>query len=128
MASQLPCLSERALYDCGMRFSACLMFLLILTTCTWAQKADAQKAEDTRNLQTGYCPQTRELQAEPSQQFILDGSMGKRHVRMYLDRGGSQVVGLFYYSEGDWEPTALGGDWDGGRVEIDRKSTRLNSS
>ena len=97
---------------------ACAVLLITVSFCA-AQSSNSQKAEGKPNIQTGYCPQTHELEAEPSQRFFLDGTIGKRAVRMFLDRGGSGIVGLFYYSEGDWTPTVLGGSWnEGGNVEM----------
>lgn len=117
------------MYDGGMYSRACAT--LLLTVTFWAvQSANPQKAEDTRNLQTGYCPQTHQLEAEPSQQFFLDGAIGRRTVRMYLDRGGPGIVGLFYYSDGrDWTPTVLGGDWaETGKIDMtDRTEIRAGT-
>ena len=100
-----------------MRPTACAILLLTLASCAQAQTENPQKSVDSKNLQTGYCPQTRQLEAEPSQRFFLDGSIGKRHVRMYLDRGGSGVVGLFFDMDGNWENTLLGGTWNNGEID-----------
>jgi hypothetical protein len=101
-----------------MRPIACLGLLLILACSVSAQGPEPPKPAAPKNLQTGYCPQTRQLEAEPSQKFFFDGTIGMRHVRMYLDRGGSAVVGLFFYLSGDWTPTSLGGDWNNGNIEM----------
>ena len=105
-------------YDCRMRSIGCLGLLLILASSLSAQSPEPPKPAARQNVQTGYCPQTRQLGAEPSQKFFLDGAIGKRNVRMFLDRGGSAVVGLFFYLSGDWTPTSLGGDWNNGNIEM----------
>jgi hypothetical protein len=61
--------------------------------------------------QHGFCPATPELGNTPFSEHWLDGSMGRRSVRMYLARGGEAVVGTFYYAE-DWVPQMLGGRWE----------------
>jgi hypothetical protein len=101
-----------------MRSIDCLGLLLILTCSISAQSPEPPKPAAPQNLQTGYCPQTRQLEAEPSQKFFLDGTIGKRRVRMFLDRGGSTVVGLFFYLSSDWTPTSLGGEWNNGNIEM----------
>lgn len=100
-----------------MRPTGCAIVLLTLAAWAQAQTENSQKPVDSQNLQTGYCPQTRQLEAEPSQRFFLDGSIGNRHVRMYLDRGGSSVVGLFFNMGGNWENTLLGGTWNHGEID-----------
>jgi hypothetical protein len=57
----------------------------------------------------GMCPTTPKLGDNPSKTYWLDGSIGERPVRMYLEQGGGVVVGAFYYTESDWTPTILGG-------------------
>ncbi|WP_109487864.1 hypothetical protein [Occallatibacter savannae] len=91
-----------------MRFIHALWLLLISAIAVSAQKP---AAFDSQNLQTAYCPQTHDLEVEPSQKFFLEGTIGKRPVRMYLDRGGSGVVGLFFDIGADWQTTLLGGTW-----------------
>ena len=100
-----------------MRPAGCAITLLLLTSCAQAQSARPQEPVDARNLQTGYCPQTRQLEAAPSQHFFLEGNIGKRHVRMYLDRGGASVVGLFFDLGADWAITLLGGTWNDGSID-----------
>ena len=103
-----------------MRTISCAIGVLTLASCVSAQNAKPQISEGIgkQNLQTGYCPMTRQLETEPSQKFFFDGTLGGRGIRLFLDRGGSQVVGLFYYSDGDWNPTVLGGDWESGAVNL----------
>jgi hypothetical protein len=101
-----------------MRSRSCATILPIMALCLFAQFLIPQTARDSGDYQTGYCPKTRELEAEPSQKFFFDGTIGKRHARMFLDRGGSDVVGLFFYSSGDWNPTSLGGEWKNGNIEM----------
>jgi hypothetical protein len=93
------------------------MLSVVLAQSLSAQTHDLPESIDTRNLQTGYCPQTHPLEAEPSQKFFLDETIGKRHVRMYLDRGGSGVVGLFFDLAGNWDTTLLGGVRKDGHID-----------
>src|SRR6185503_10259967 len=94
-----------------------ISLLLLETVLASAQIAGSPTPFEPKNLQTAYCPQTHQLEAEPSQKFFLDGMIGKRHVRMYLDRGGSGVVGLFFDIGGTWETTLLGGTWNNGQID-----------
>jgi CubicO group peptidase (beta-lactamase class C family) len=98
-----------------------IMASVILPKLLAAHSANAQsqltKSLPTQDLQTGYCPQTHQLEAEPSEKFFLDGTIGKRRVRMYLDRGGSGIVGLFLDVGGDWVTTLLGGTWKNGQID-----------
>ena len=41
---------------------------------------------------------------------------------MYLNRGGSGVVGLFYDTLGDWTPTYLGGEWKADAITLKAES------
>lgn len=101
------------LYDVRMRFVLGLWLLLILAFAAVAQNS---AAPDSQNLQTAYCPQTHPLEVEPSQKFFLEGTVGKRRIRMYLDRGGSGVVGLFYDLD-TWRVTEFGGTWNKGQID-----------
>lgn len=47
----------------------------------------------------------------PTRQYDLQGMVGSRTVKMYLNRAGSDSDGLFYFLEGDWTPVFLFGDW-----------------
>jgi hypothetical protein len=91
------------------------MFVLMFACCI---EAAAQKTADTENIQTGYCPQTHQLEAEPSQKFFFEGMIGGRRVRMYLDRGGSGIVGLFFDIDGNCDTTLLGGTWNNGLIDV----------
>lgn len=98
-----------------MRFNLGLCLLLIPAIAVLAQNPNQRAASDSQNLQTAYCPQTHPLEVEPSQKFFFDGTIGKRHIRMYLDRGGSGVVGLFF-DKATWQVTELGGTWNNGQI------------
>jgi hypothetical protein len=100
-----------------MRDNFGITLLLMWSICASAQNANTPELTSAKDLQTGYCPQTHQLEAAPSQKFFLEGTIGKRRVRMYLDRGGSGVVGLFFDIGGNWETTLLGGTWDEGHIE-----------
>lgn len=62
-------------------------------------------------------PPTPPVTEDPSSKQWLEGSIGQRNARMYLDRGGKDVVGVFYYTA-DWEPFLLGGSWRGDALEL----------
>jgi len=100
-----------------MRFIFGLGLLFVSAFSASTQSANSPRASVGQNLQTAYCPQTHPLEAEPSQKFFLEGAIGKRHVRMYLDRGGSGIVGLFFDIGGNWEATLLGGAWNNGAID-----------
>jgi hypothetical protein len=88
-------------------FAAAL--IIVLHSVTFAQHNDGQ---------TGYCPQTHALGTAPTGRYWLEGSIDNKRVRMYLDRGGTGVVGLFYAPAGDWTPTFLGGEWSASGIAL----------
>lgn len=92
------------------------IFGLTAAFCASAQSPNLQKAEALQELQTAYCPNIHQLEVAPAQKFFLEGTIGKRHVRMYLDRGGSGVVGLFF-EIANWHITELGGTWTNGQID-----------
>jgi hypothetical protein len=101
----------------GMRSEALLTLLLVLAAGACAQSPDPQTAKQADRAEDHwYCPRTHPLQEAPSQKFFLDGSIGKRQVRMYIDRGGSGVVGLFFDKE-TWQVTEFGGTWNNGQID-----------
>ena len=85
-----------------MRFA--LLMLAVLAT------ASAQAPGEKRQYQTGSCPKTAELEVAPRAEYWFEGALGKKHIRMYLERGGPGVVGAFYDTI-DWNPLTLGGRW-----------------
>jgi hypothetical protein len=91
-------------------------FLLILASCVSAQPPRQQGTQGTQDLQTAYCPNTHQLEVAPAQKVFLEGRLGERQVRMYLDRGGSGVVGLFFDTAA-WQITELGGTWNNGQID-----------
>jgi hypothetical protein len=101
-----------------MRPVACAIALLLLNSAIFAQSnAEARTAQDTEH-QTGYCPQTHDLGVEPREEHWFEGTIGNNSVRMYLNRGGAGVVGLFYAADGDWTPTFLGGEWSANGITL----------
>ena len=80
--------------------------LLILLVCIPVSGQTRQENPP----QTGVCPKTAELGESPQQEFWFEGTLARKHVRMYLHRGGSGVVGVFYETT-DWVPIFLGGEW-----------------
>jgi hypothetical protein len=70
-------------------------------------------APQGRQYQTAFCPNTAQLEVAPSQKFWFEGSFGQKHMRVYFERGGTGVVGVFY-NLADWAPITLGGQWIGG--------------
>ena len=96
-----------------MRFALCF-FALLSVTSGWGSGQEQTGGSD--GYQGYYCPQTHALKISPSEQYWLQGTIGGKHARMYLNRGGDGVVGVFYYTS-DWLPILLGGLWkDGGRI------------
>jgi hypothetical protein len=85
------------------------LFLFVMTAS--AQTAPSNVPTETADEQTAFCPSTHNLEVEPSTQYWLEGVIGSKIVKMYLNRGGSGVVGLFYEPNGDWKPVLLGGMW-----------------
>lgn len=102
------------MYDVGMRSTACAALLLTFASFVTAQATNPQ---DNDNLQTGYCPNTHQLEVAPSQKFFFEGRIGRRHVRLYLNRGGSGVVGLFFDMGDNWEVSQFGGTWKDRKID-----------
>jgi hypothetical protein len=96
--------------------NALALFLLIVTAS--AQTAPSNEPEETVQEQGGYCPDTHNLGSVPSAEFWLEGVIGSRAVKMYLNRGGSGVAGLFYEPNGDWKPVLLGGMWKPSGIDL----------
>jgi hypothetical protein len=105
-----------------MRSKACAILLLSAGFCVLAQSPDSPGPDRTNDLQTAYCPNTHQLEVTPSQKLFLDGTIGRHHVRMYLDRGGTGVVGLFFDVGGNWEVTQLGGTWKSNRMDASNQT------
>lgn len=57
-----------------------------------------------------FCPQTHAMKVYPDERYWLEGTIGGEKARMYLNRGGDGVVGVFYFLR-DWKPIFLGGEW-----------------
>jgi hypothetical protein len=83
-----------------------------------AQTTPSNEPEETVQEQGGYCPHTHNLGSDPSAEYWLEGVIGFKTVRMYLNRGGSGVVGLFYEPNGDWKPVLLGGMWKASGIDL----------
>ena len=93
------------------------LLTLVLAAGACAQSPDSKITKQTdRTEDYWYCPRTHSLEDAPSQKFFLDGSIGKRAIRMYIDRGGSGVVGLFFDKE-TWQVTEFGGNWNNGQID-----------
>jgi hypothetical protein len=101
-----------------MRTIACLLVFLLLESLALAQDSSSGRPAATRDEQSGYCPRTHNLEADPSAEYWLEGAIGSKTVKMYLDRGGSGVVGLFYEPDGDWKPVLLGGEWRPNGIDL----------
>ena len=77
----------------------------------------AAQAPSTKEYQEAVCPSTPPLEVAPSSEHWFEGFIGRRRVRMHLERGGEAVVGTFY-DTANWVPLILGGRWiNGGVVE-----------
>ncbi|MBV9267364.1 MAG: hypothetical protein JO061_14425 [Acidobacteriaceae bacterium] len=65
-----------------------------------------------------YCPQTANLTGDHLTDHWYEGTIGPKHVRMFLEQDGQQMVGL-YYDISDWKPILLAGHWESdGKVQI----------
>lgn len=95
----------------------CALALLLIPALS-AQEHPEKHAASTMQFQTGYCPQTHALEAEPQAEYWFEGTIGGRTARMYLDRGGRGVVASLYFTAGDWTPVLLGGEWDNGSIAL----------
>ncbi len=79
-----------------------------------------------KQYQTGLCPKTAELGPVPRGEYWFEGVLGKKHVRLYLNRGGEGVVGVFYDTE-SWVPVFVGGKWTTGQpgaIELTARTQR----
>lgn len=85
----------------------CLAFLLCGMRATPGQDNTTQWS----------CPQTAKLSGNLKDHWF-EGTVGPKHIRMYLRRGDPEVVGL-YYDVADWKPILLGGKWtDDGDLQV----------
>jgi len=101
-----------------MRLVVNVLALSLFVTTASAQTASSNEPTETADQQTGLCPTTHNLESSPSEQYWLEGVIGSKTVKMYLDRGGSGVVGLFYDPKGDWKPVLLGGMWKESGIDL----------
>ena len=101
-----------------MRTAASVLTPLLFVFMASAQVAPTNKPDETADEQSGYCPRTHNLEAKPSAKYWLEGVIGSRTVKMFLERGGSGGVGLFYEPDSDWTPVFLGGKWEGGGLDV----------
>lgn len=105
-----------------MRTICCAVALVLLTAGTGFGQDEAAKPEDEGIQHTSsyvYCPWTHALDADGrSEEHWFEGETRAGTMRMYLDRGGVGVVGLFYWAVGDWKPVFLGGVWRGEHYEL----------
>jgi hypothetical protein len=94
---------------CVLRYAPLILAWFVLT-------AARAQAPGGKQYQSKFCPKTAELEVSPSAKYWFEGYVGKKHVRMYLERGGAGVVGVVYDSA-DWVPLILGGRWTSGDLE-----------
>ena len=97
-------------------------FVFVMTA--WAQVVPSNEPTETADEQSGLCPTTHNLELAPSAKYWLEGSIGSKTVKMYLERGGSGVVGLFYEPNGDWRPVLLGGMWKPSGIDVSAGTDR----
>jgi hypothetical protein len=67
-------------YDFEMRSILCALAPLILISAASAQINGQKQATDQQQYQTGYCPQTHQLEAAPQAKYWFEGAIGKRSV------------------------------------------------
>jgi hypothetical protein len=101
-----------------MRIVVNVLALLLLVLTTAAQTVPSKDQEETADEQSGICPTTHNLESSPSAKYWLEGVIGSKNVKMFLNRGGSGVVGLFYEPVGDWTPVLLGGMWKSRGIDL----------
>jgi hypothetical protein len=107
-----------------MRSIACAIALLLLHSAIVAQNdAAPQTARDTEQEFGPYCPWTHALGDGPQEEHWFEGAIQNSKVRMYLNRGGAGVVGLFYATDGDWTPTFLGGEWSANGIKLSAEAS-----
>jgi hypothetical protein len=101
-----------------MRIVVNLLALFLCALTASAQTAPSSEPDETAGEQTGFCPTTHNLELAPKAEYWLEGVLGSKTVKMYLNRGGSGVVGLFYEPNGDWKPILLGGMWKPSGIDL----------
>lgn len=102
-----------------MRSIVCTIAFLSLSSIIFAQSDAASKLDrDVELSEANYCPRTHALDGVPEEEYWLEGTIGKSTARMYIHRAGSDVVGLFYTTDGDWTPTFLGGEWNAKGINL----------
>jgi len=84
------------------------LLVTVVVLCSASAQEPAQNIG--KQYQTAFCPKTAELEVAPSRKYWFEGTIGQKHVRMYLERGGGAAVGAFY-DTADWSPLTLGGRW-----------------
>ena len=91
--------------------SSILILLLLLPTSAIAQDHNS-----------GMCPLTPALGDRPSRQLWLRGDIGGRAARMYLQQGGTTIIGVYYYTaDTPWIPVILGGRLAGNALQASDK-------
>ncbi len=101
-----------------MQITVSFLALFLFVMMASAQTAPGNEPQETADEQSGLCPTTHNLELAPSLRYWLEGVIGARTVKMYLRRGGSGVVGLFYEPKGDWKPVLLGGTWKASGIDL----------
>lgn len=101
-----------------MHLGASLLALSLFVTTASAQTTSSNEPTETADEQSAVCPRTHNLELAPSAEYWLEGVIGSKTVKMYLNRGGSGVVGLFYEPDGDWKPVLLGGMWKPSGIDL----------
>jgi hypothetical protein len=101
-----------------MRILVRVIALFVIVMSASAQSVSNKEPDETADEQSGFCPRTHNLESTPSAEYWLEGVIGSKTVKMYLNRGGSGVVGLFYEPKGDWKPVFLGGMWKPSGIDL----------
>jgi hypothetical protein len=105
-----------------MRSFASAVALMFLSPAIFAESGTAPNVGQDTELPSDICPHTHELENVVPEEHWFEGKLGKSHVKVYLQRGGAGVVGLFYANDGAWTPTFLGGEWKDNKITLSAES------
>ena len=107
-----------------MRLVVNVLALSLFVTTASAQTASSKEPTETAEEQSAFCPMTHNLEETPKAEYWLEGVIGSKTVKMYINRGGSGVVGLFYEPSGDWKLVLLGGMWKASGIDLSAGTDR----
>ena len=71
------------------------------------------------------CPREPELEDRGYTERWLEGTIGGKRVRMYVEHDTKSIAGIFYFL-GEYSPILLGGSFRGGRIEMQENFEAAN--